>query len=119
MKHSKATGSPLVIPIIIVVILLIAAGGIMSVTSSLHEETHTGCRVTDKDIRGLNTNQDTQPPRVYTSCGTFEISDVPLAGHFSAGDVYGQLEEGETYSLVSRGWRVPFLSIFPSIIKVS
>lgn len=30
----------------------------------------------------------------------------------------GQLEEGETYSLVSRGWRVPFLSIFPSIIKV-
>lgn len=116
MKYSKEKGSPLIIPIIIVVILLVAAGGIMSVMSALHEETHTGCLVTDKDIRGLNT--DTQPPRVYTSCGTFEISDVPLAGHFSSGDVYGQLEEGETYSLVSRGWRVPFLSIFPSIIKV-
>ena len=114
----KSKNNPLLIPIVIVVILLIAAGGIMSVMGALHEETHTGCRVTDKDIRGLNTNQDTQPPRVYTSCGTFEISDVPLAGHFSAGDVYGQLEEGETYSLVSRGWRVPFLSIFPSIIKV-
>ena len=115
----KSKNNPLLIPIVIVVILLIAAGGIMSVMGALHEETQTGCRVTDKDIRGLNTDQDTQPPRVYTSCGTFEISDVPLAGHFSAGDVYGQLEEGETYSLVSRGWRVPFLSIFPSIIKVS
>ena len=115
----KSKNNPLLIPIVIVVILLIAAGGIMSVTSALHEETYTECRVTDKDIRGLNTNQDTKPPRVYTTCGTFEISDVPLAGHFSAGDVYGQLEEGETYNLVSRGWRVPFLSIFPSITKVS
>ena len=115
----KSKNNPLLIPIVIVVILLIAAGGIMSVTSALLEETYTECRVTDKDIRGLNTNQDTKPPRVYTTCGTFEISDVPLAGHFSAGDVYGQLEEGETYNLVSRGWRVPFLSIFPSITKVS
>lgn len=60
---------------------------------------------------------DSHTYRVYTSCGNFVVEDEMFAGNFHASDTYREIKEGETYDLTTRGWRVPFFSMFPNIYK--
>lgn len=94
------------------VIALGVGGEIANVT---HHATHTGCVVTAKDrvraSQGAGSNM-----RVYTSCGQFEVKDT--LGHWDSADRYGSLVPGETYTLKTRGYRVPILSAFPIILEV-
>lgn len=72
------------------------------------------CLVEDKE--SVNSG-DSHTYRVYTSCGNFVVEDELFAGNFHASDTYRELKEGETYDLTTRGWRVPFFSMFPNIHK--
>ena len=112
-KPKRRIGFWWVIPTIIGLVLGgMAAFGVASV---LHVETQT-CTVESKDLR--MTGQGATAPRLYTEeCGTMNITDV-FPFHFEAGTVYGQLDEGETYELTTSGFRVPILSMFPSVVKV-
>jgi len=55
---------------------------------------------------------------IYTSGGTFKDTDSLLAGKFSSSDLYGQLQIGHTYTLEVRGYRIPFLSEYPNILRI-
>ena len=48
----------------------------------------------------------------------FEVDDAFWYGHFRASDVYGQIEEGETYTVFVIGKRRPFLSDYRRIIRI-
>ncbi|PPG35193.1 hypothetical protein C5E10_06270 [Pseudoclavibacter sp. RFBG4] len=96
---------------------MIAGGIAFTVVSIQHEETHT-CTVTGKDLRMPSTSDEAQSPRLYTAeCGTFQIADV-LFVSYESGDIYGSLVEGEAYELTTRGFRIPIMSVFPSIVEV-
>lgn len=40
-----------------------------------------------------------------------------LAGKFNSGDFLVRLEVGKTYKFTSVGWRIPWLSLFPNLIR--
>jgi hypothetical protein len=50
--------------------------------------------------------------------GVFEDVDSLLNGKFNSSDVYGQLDPGKVHTFEVQGWRLPFLSGYPNIIKV-
>ena len=94
---------------------LLCVGGIgYSFAANAHEVTHASCTVTGKD---RTQSRDSSNMRVYTSCGTFAVGDVLIRGQFDSADLYGSLAEGKTYDLTTIGWRVPILSMFPTIIE--
>lgn len=116
MKNKRRSSSIKTYAAVAAVVVLLLVGAGISAMANFTESSWSNCTVTDKDMR-VRTSEEAYAPRAYTSCGTFEIRDVPPF-FFGAGDIYGQLEVGETYSLTTRGWRVPFLSMFPAITGV-
>lgn len=102
----------------IAAVVLVCGGGIgYTVAANAHETTHTSCVVESKD-RTTKAGSDSSDMRVYTSCGTFAVGDVLLRGQFDSADIYGSISEGKSYDLTTIGWRVPILSMFPTIIEV-
>lgn len=56
---------------------------------------------------------------VFTEAGTFKISDAIFGTtRFNSSDVYGRIVEGQTYTITSYGWRLPFFSEYPNIEKI-
>lgn len=51
--------------------------------------------------------------------GVMECTDSWLDWKFDSSDFYGKLRVGETYSVTTRGWRVPFLSWYPNIVEIN
>lgn len=95
----------------VVVIILAIAG--LGVYGSVRTTEHTGCEVTDKD-RTTN-SEGKSDMRVYTTCGTFEVSDSLFIGRWDSADVYADIVVGETYDFTVRGYRIPIASTFPNI----
>jgi hypothetical protein len=57
---------------------------------------------------------------VFTEAGTFQITDAIFGTvRFNSSDVYGKIREGRTYTIVSYGWRLPFLSMYPNVETIT
>lgn len=99
--------------VVVVFVALIA----FAVVQYYDEDTHVDCVVSSKD---RTQNQDgSSDARVYTeNCGTFRVGDTWIKGEFNSADTYGSIEEGETYTFTTIGWRFGLLSQFPNIIEV-
>ncbi|ASR85655.1 hypothetical protein SEA_AMGINE_54 [Mycobacterium phage Amgine] len=94
------------------------AAAVLSGCSSLNQEWHNGCKVTGKDTLYSSTDGNTSREyRLSTSCGPFVVEDT-LAGGFNSWDTWQALEVGKTYDIRSGGFRVGFLSSFPSVLEV-
>ena len=77
------------------------------------------------------TNLDTQVKRssegnrgdlklAYTeNCGVLAVDDNLFRGYLDSGDVYGQLQEGQTYDVTTIGWRWHIPTLYPNIIEVN
>lgn len=99
-------------------VLLVCGGGVgYTFAANGNEVAHTSCVVEGKD-RTTKSDSGSSDMRVYTSCGTFAVGDVWLRGQFDSADIYGSISEGQTYDLTTIGWRVPILSMFPTVIEV-
>lgn len=102
----------------IIVGLVVLAGG-LTIVNATHVE-HFTCTVTDKD-RTSTTDKDGKSKsdaRVYTKeCGTLRVADSVLSWTFSSSDTYASMERGKTYKVTTRGFRVPFFSMFPNVVK--
>lgn len=70
------------------------------------------CEIEDKE--SIN-KSDSHEYRVYTDCGNFVVEDEFWAGNFHASETYADLKKGKMYEIKTRGWRVPFFSMFPNI----
>lgn len=101
------------------IVLVSLIGGVtFSIMSFFQMQSHSACTVSDKDrTRDADGNSDV---RIYTdNCGVFNINDSFFDGNFNSADLYSQVKVGETYDFTTRGFRIPFLSVFPNIIEVN
>lgn len=55
---------------------------------------------------------------IFTDGTTYKNSDTFWYWKFDSSDIYGRIEEGETYKMHVYGWRIPFLSSYPNIISM-
>jgi hypothetical protein len=62
--------------------------------------------------------QDSSKYLVFTNGEVFENTDSLLYWKFNSSDLYGELKEGETYTVRVYGWRIPFLSNYRNIIEI-
>jgi hypothetical protein len=119
--RDKAILGGLVLALVVVVIIVAAV-------FQNSTKTTQRCTVTGKDM----THQAAVPAtktssgeaakniyQVYTrDCGTLRVEDNALQGVWNSADLYGALESGKSYSITTVGVRMPFFSIFPTIVKV-
>lgn len=107
---------------IVAVVLLFFVAVTFSIVNATHVQEFQDCKVTGKDrttSRDKDGNEKSDA-RIYTdSCGTFQVGDSLLSWTFSSADTFGSIEEGKTYDFKTRGFRVPFFSMFPNIVEVS
>ena len=56
---------------------------------------------------------------VFTEHETFENVDCFVRFKFGSSDLQGKLTVGKTYKALVYGWRIPFLSAYRNIVKVT
>lgn len=103
----------------LLVVVFVAFGVVFSVYSSFHTA-HQTCTVTGKErIYDFSNGHSSRHQRVYTEqCGTLEVGDSTLDGHFNSADTWAQIQKGHTYVMKTRGLRVGLFSMFPNIVSV-
>lgn len=90
----------------------------LSGCASFNQEWHNGCTVTAKDtLYSSSDGNSTREYRLSTSCGPFVVEDT-LAGGFNSWDTWQALQVGKSYDIRSGGYRIGFLSAFPSVIEI-
>lgn len=118
MNNQPFNPAPTALKTLVAIVAIFAVAGVAFITivGWSHVSEQTSCVVESKDrTRDQNGESDA---RIYTeNCGTFQVKDDMLRGHFSSADTYGKLDEGATYDFRTTGYRVPFLSMFPNIIE--
>lgn len=94
--------------------LVVAASLFLTGCASMNQQTMT-CTVVGKEaVRTGDGNQY----RVYTEeCGTLSVEDSLSVGRWDSADLYGTIKEGETYEVLTGGYRNGFLSMFPNILE--
>jgi acyl CoA:acetate/3-ketoacid CoA transferase beta subunit len=100
------------------VVAVVAAVGIGAASYGLYEATHP-----ERDVTATVTNHERVCDShnsckylVYTSKGTFEITDSLVKMRFNSSDLYGQIQNNTTYDFHTRGVRVQFFSWYPNIL---
>jgi|TARA_R110002126_G_scaffold3263_1_gene18384 hypothetical protein len=53
-----------------------------------------------------------------TDNDVYQVADSWANLHFSASDVYGEIEKGKTYKADTYGWRFGVLSMYPNVVAV-
>jgi len=117
VKDYDIAGILLIIFISLVVILI-------NVLPVLNVEHYTGT-VVDKYQKATFSN-DTGKDRFYVVVDVSNDSRVVFVNEdeffkwkFNSADVQASLEVGKHYEITTVGWRIPFLSMFKNIIKVT
>jgi hypothetical protein len=102
---------------VIVALLVVAGIGVALWSESANEQTRT-CAVTDKDRTTVSTRDTSRSDmRIYTAdCGTLAVADLMTRGQFESADMYASIEPGKTYEITTVGWRIGWLSAFPTVL---
>lgn len=96
--------------------LLMLGGLVFGVANALHEEERV-CTVTEKERIYAGKDSGVQQRLHTEECGAFTVGDALFAGHFNSYDTWTGIEEGKTYRVTTRGYRVGFFSLFPNVIE--
>jgi hypothetical protein len=56
---------------------------------------------------------------IFTDAGVFRNDDSFWHFKYNSSDVYGLLDNGKRYNLKVYGWRIPILTMYPNIVKVT
>ncbi len=117
IKKKKKIGFTKVVIILTILIFVIGISSSVWLSFNDHEYTVT---VTDKER--INKDDDSK----YLIFGedengivhVFENTDTTLRFKFNSSDIYGKVKEGETYTFVVVGIRIPIFDEYENIIKV-
>lgn len=99
---------------------ILIAALVLSGCSTMNQQWRE-CTVTGKEsVSTTNASSDmrTHEYRVYTEeCGTLKVADTLSYGRWDSSELYSQLKEGETYNILTGGYRNGFFSIFPNVLE--
>jgi hypothetical protein len=121
VDHSKAIAGA-------VILALVVAGIIGAVIFQNTTKTTQECHVTGKDmvhqpaVPATKTSSGEAAKNIYQvytkDCGTLRVEDNAFQGVWNSADLYGALVPEKSYRITTVGIRMPFFSIFPTIVKV-
>lgn len=83
--------------------------------STMNQEWHSNCTVTEKERLVQEGSSSTK--RVSTTCGAFDVSDS-IGGGFNSYDTWAKLQIGKSYDIKTGGYRHGWASSFPTVLEV-
>lgn len=107
-----------VVAVVVVGVVLLVAGAVFAYNAAYKSTQRVvTAKVTDKE-RVCESGNTSCKYLIFTNKGTFKDTDSFLYGKFRSSDVYGMIQRGRTYVFTVAGWRLPFFSGYPNIVKV-
>ncbi len=76
--------------------------------------------VKDKQITTESSRKDDKVESTYlifTDQGVFRNDDAGWFMKYNSSDVYGNLDVGKRYRFKVYGWRIPFFSMYPNLVR--
>ena len=110
---SSKTGCGLHIIVITIVVFIL----LFSIIGTFNDSHYNNVTVIDKGYSGSTDGYIIWVEDEYGTQYEFQNEDSLLRGKFNSGTVQGKLKVGSTYNIITIGWRIPFLSEYPNIIK--
>lgn len=106
--------------IAIVVVAAIVIGSMTAVAYGKHHSVTTTVNSKERVCSGSNNGTDCKY-LIFTEHGTYRITDAFLIGttRFNSSDVYGRIHECDKYKIEYYGWRLPYFSSYPNIVKAT
>ena len=56
---------------------------------------------------------------LFTDKGTFAVKDTLVFRRWNSSDVYGRVHRGHRYDAHVVGWRLPFFSQYPNVLRLT
>lgn len=56
---------------------------------------------------------------IFTDKGVLKNTDTLLRGKFDSSDLYASIKVNQTYDFTTVGFRVPFFSMYPNVLKAA
>ena len=101
---------------LLVMIVIVSVAAMVQGASKQTQTCTVGSKYMTTDVH------DGKSVRIYQvetkDCGVLRVEDNPIQGVFNSADLFAALQDGQRYRFTTVGWRVPFLSQFPTIVKV-
>lgn len=107
-------GGVAVVAAVVFILLVVFIGSI----PAMHIDYCT-IEVTKTEITGDNDYMVFGKDTTSGEIKTFTLNDSFWHGNWDTADDYAILEIGQTYAFKTTGWRIPFFSAFPNIIKIT
>ena len=95
-------------------ILIVGFVGLIAFTMTLPLTTQETVTVKVTEKERIRDGEDKY--LIWTEGEVFENTDSMVLGKFNSSDIYGKIQENETYECKVYGWRIPFLSMYRNII---
>jgi Protein of unknown function (DUF1523) len=76
--------------------------------------------VKDKQVTTESTRKENKVEStylIYTDQGVFRNDDAGWFMKYNSSDVYGNLDVGKRYRFKVYGWRIPFFSMYPNLVR--
>ena len=107
---------------LIVALILIAVISQFYYVYGTTEEKVITVKSLDHKINQSGSGEDMSIEDIYLvfteNDGVFKNTDAFLWWKFNSSDIQNQLTPGKHYLITYYGWRIPFLSKYPNIVKV-
>lgn len=102
----------------VVTIILVVVAAVVGAYSTTFNDSVLTCEVTGKDRAVVTGDSGTQSSmRIYTDqCDVLEVKDVALRLRFDSASLYNRVAAGRTYEFTTVGFRVPVVSMFPTVL---
>lgn len=97
----------------VLAVVILAMVGILALSYG-NKETHTS-KVLDKE---RIYSKENSYYLIYTEDGSFKLEDELFYGNFRSSDWYGKIQEGETYTFTTIGFRIGVFSSYPNIVNI-
>lgn len=111
--RTNSIGNYIYIIIAVALIFITIIFNCIRVYGTQEEVTFT---ISEKSVKRYD---DNDKYLIFTEEGeVFQVTDEFWLFHFNASDLYGQLKDGGTYTVVVCGWRIPFFSKYRNIIEI-
>ena len=106
--------TPAILISMIIVLILIFGGWTCSQSYGNVQE---NVKITVVDKERVNDGKSSKY-LIFTKDEVFECTDSFLDGKWNSSDFYRKLKVGKTYTVKTRGTRIPFFSMYRNIVKI-
>lgn len=114
MRRYKDSDSNFGCGFLVLVIVVIA---LISIIPSCNKNTYSNLTVVEKSYSGESDGYIVWFEDADGVQYEFQNEDSLWQGKFDSSTIQGKLKEGSKYNITTIGWRIPFFSSYPNIVR--